>query len=95
MSVYVDKAANSFGRMIMSHMIADTPQELRDMADLIGVQRKWFQSHGSTPHFDIAKSKRAAAIAHGAIELDMRPYVEAMRRIRATWPTTPTGDWIL
>jgi hypothetical protein len=80
--------------MVMSHMIADTPQELRDMATHIGVAFKWFQSNSSTPHFDICKSKRALAIAAGAIELDRRPFVDVMRRIRQTWPHEK-GRWLL
>lgn len=77
MSVYVDDMCDTplgeFGRMKMSHMIADTTDELLAMADTIGVQRKWLQKQG-TPreHFDIAKSKRAVAIANGAIPLTMR-----------------------
>ncbi len=88
MSVYVDNAANGFGRMIMCHMIADTPAELHEMADRIGVARKWFQDPKtikvSHPHYDIAKSKRALAVAAGAIACDRNSFVAALRRIRAS-----------
>lgn len=94
MSVYVDTAANAFGRMIMCHMIADTPAELRAMAEKIGVQVKWFQARSSTPHFDVAKSKREIAIANGAQVLDRRAFVDVMRRIRQTWPHD-RGVWLL
>jgi hypothetical protein len=94
MSVYVDKAANAFGRMLMCHMIADTPWELQAMALKIGVDTKWFQANSSTPHFDISKSKKALAIAHGALELDRRAFVDVMKRIRQTWPHEG-GKWLL
>ena len=81
--------------MIMCHMIADTPAELGAMADAIGVARKWFQADASAPHFDIAQTKRALAIEHGAIDADRNTFVFAMRAARATWPRTPEGKWIL
>lgn len=95
MSVYVDKSTNSFGRMVMCHMIADTPAELVAMAGKIGVARKWFQAFASAPHFDIAKSKRALAVEAGAIELDRREFVDAFKRIRSTWPVIPGKGWQL
>lgn len=53
-------------------MIADTTQELLEMADKIGVQRKWIQKSGTMwEHFDIAKNKRTLAIKFGAIEITM------------------------
>ncbi len=94
MSVYVDKSAHAFGRMVMCHMIADTPAELIAMANRIGVALKWFQADASVPHFDIAKSKKALAIEAGAIELDRRPYVDVMKRVRLTWPQE-RGRWLL
>lgn len=69
--VYVDDMYKSpigqFGRMKMSHMVADTTEELLEMADKIGVKRKWIQQPG-TPreHFDICRSKRTKAIEFGA-----------------------------
>lgn len=44
MPVYVDDARLTYRRMVMCHMIADTPAELHAMAAAIGVARKWYQS---------------------------------------------------
>lgn len=73
MPVYVDDMAAPFGNMIMCHMIADTHRELMAMAKAIGVGHHWIQSPGTYgEHFDIAQSKRALAVAHGAIEITWR-----------------------
>lgn len=83
MSVYVDNMRAQFGRMVMCHMMADTTEELLAMADKIGVQRKWIQYPGtSREHFDIALSKRALAIQHGAIDADKYDIYNCMRRKR-------------
>jgi hypothetical protein len=84
MAVYVDKQRNPFGRMIMCHMIADTPKELHDMARSIGMRASWFQRHASFPHYDLSLTRRAMAVKKGAIEVERRDLVEAMRRIRAS-----------
>jgi hypothetical protein len=83
-SVYVDRVAIGYGRMLMCHMIADSPDELHAMADRIGVARKWFQAppKASFWHYDIAKSKRDLAIAAGAIDCDRNTFVAHLRRIR-------------
>lgn len=72
MSVYVDPSAHPYGRMMMCHMWANTLDELLDMVDAIGVQRRWLQQppKASWVHFDIAKGKRALAVQLGAIETD-------------------------
>lgn len=94
MPVYVDASANAFGRMVMCHMMADTPEELRGMANRIGVALRWFQGSASAPHFDIAKAKRALAVAGGAVELDRRAFVDMMKRVRQSWPVAD-GKWVL
>lgn len=67
----------NFGRMKMSHMVADSTEELLHMVDKIGVQRKWIQKRGTNlEHFDIAISKKKLAVKHGAIE---KPMVELAR----------------
>jgi hypothetical protein len=76
MTVYVDDVRLPFGNMIMCHCWADSLDELLAMMDRIGVQRKWIQGHpklsqprfrkASWVHFDIAASKKALALQHGA-----------------------------
>ena len=73
MTVYVDDMQAQFGRMRMCHMLADTDDELHAMADRIGVARRWHQAppkHDS--HYDIALSKRAQAVANGAVPITYR-----------------------
>lgn len=75
--VYVDDmytiSLGRFGRMKMSHMIADTKQELLDMADKIGLNKKWIQCEGdASEHFDVSISMRKAAITNGAKAIPMR-----------------------
>lgn len=84
MSVYVDKAIYKYRRMIMCHMVADSPAELHAMARKIGVRRRWYQASASTPHYDVCKSKRALAVEAGALECDRNAFVAALRRIRAS-----------
>lgn len=81
MTVYVDRARNQFGRMLMCHMLADTLDELHAMADAIGVSRKHFQNH-DTPHYDICQSMRARAIYRGAKVVDRKELVELIRKLR-------------
>jgi len=65
-------------------MLADTDDELHEMADRIGVARKWHQKSG-TPHshYDICKAKRALAVQFGAVEIGRRELAEIIQRKRA------------
>jgi hypothetical protein len=57
----------------MSHMIADTRDELVAMARTIGVNPRWIQKKGQPgEHFDICMSMREKAIAAGAVPISMR-----------------------
>lgn len=77
MSVYVDSAFIPYGNMRMSHLMADTLEELHAMADRIGVKRKHFQGD----HYDICRYKRTLAIKFGAQVKTARELVE-LRRAR-------------
>lgn len=79
MTVYVDD-------MRACHMIADTDDELHAMADRIGVARKWHQSppKASHSHYDICLSKRAQAVAAGAIEITWKQAACMAHRRRVT-----------
>ena len=74
MAVYVDNYQAAWKGMKMSHMMADTLDELHEMADKIGLKREWFQEH-SQPHYDVSESKRQEAIVNGAIEMSARELV--------------------
>ena len=78
MSVYVGNLEFRYGRMKMSHMVADTEEELHAMASKIGIRRKWFQNKDTDrhlPHYDICKSKKLLAISLGTVEMTDREIV--------------------
>lgn len=82
--VYIDdmykSAIGQYGRMKMSHMIADTTQELLDMADKIGLNKKWIQYPGTwKEHFDVGLSLRKKAVENGAKEITMREGNEILK----------------
>jgi uncharacterized protein DUF4031 len=86
MAVYVDDMQAPFQSvpwhrpMVMCHMIADSHEELVEMADRIGVQQKWIQKVGTThEHFDICLSKRKLAVRAGAVEISWRELVEKLK----------------
>jgi len=62
------------------HMFADEADclELHRMAQRIGLRREWFQKN----HYDLVPTKRAKAIALGAIELTESESVTIWRRQR-------------
>ena len=75
MTVYIDDAFIPYGRMKMCHMVADSEEELHEMADKIGMKRKWFQE-GKVPHYDVSKGKRELAIELGVTEITTKELVE-------------------
>lgn len=88
MTVYVDDMYRTpiglFRHMKMSHMIADSTDELLTMADRIGLKRKWLQKAGtSDEHFDVGMGLRAKAVAAGAKEITMRELAQRCRDRRA------------
>lgn len=93
MAVYVDDMLAEYRAfpgarvMLMSHLYADTTEELLEMVDKIGVKRKWIQHAGTyREHFDIAKGKRDRAIKAGAIPTTWRHYgqfIPARKPLRA------------
>lgn len=84
MAVYVDDVRHRYGRMVMCHLWADTLSELLAMVDVIGVHRRWLQEPPSASwrHFDICLSKKASAIAAGAILTDRYGPVEHVAKLR-------------
>jgi hypothetical protein len=67
----------------MSHLLADSTEELEAMARSLGLSRRWIQSPGThREHYDVCASKRARAIELGAQEVDSRFLVRLRRRKR-------------
>jgi hypothetical protein len=87
MPVYVDDmwryAMGRFRGMRMSHMIADTNEELHAMARKLGLKRKWFQH---SDHYDISLGVRKKAVKLGAIEIELRTLAVMAANKRAGWP---------
>ncbi|KGB99698.1 DUF4031 domain-containing protein [Burkholderia cepacia] len=99
MTVYVDDMyryqVGRLGRMKMSHLIADTTDELLAMVRAIGVNPKWIQHAGTgDEHFDIALSKRAAAIAAGAVPVTYRQCGAMNKRRKVTGSLGSPNDAI-
>jgi len=87
MAVYVDQGKIPYRGMLMSHMLADSLDELHSMADRIGLRRIWFQGEG-TPHYDLCQAKRRLAIQRGAIEIDRRQTATLIRQLRSSQAAT-------
>jgi hypothetical protein len=94
MAVYVDDMfrypMGRLGRMKMSHMLADTEDELHAMADALNLPRGWFQGD----HYDVALATRRRAVELGAQEITMRQAAQIrkilrIKRINVHEPPTP------
>ena len=70
----------------MYHMVADTGQELLEMADRVGVARRWIQHEGRvTEHFAICLRARRDAISYGAIQINRSQLARHLTVKREEW----------
>jgi hypothetical protein len=79
MSVYVDDMRRSTrvtGRPSrMSHLMADTHDELMQAALDLGLRREWIQHEGThREHFDVTETVRQRALAAGIAEPTSYPH---------------------
>ena len=71
--IRVDNGHHPLGRMIMCHLIADSPRELQEVADRLGLRRSYIQYPGTwKEHLDVSRSKRAEAVRLGAREISQK-----------------------
>jgi hypothetical protein len=66
------------------HLLADTREELHDMAERLGIPRRFFQDHPWRWHHDLPAHLRARAVEFGAQELSMHGVGDLLRRRRAS-----------
>lgn len=72
-----------------SHLWSDLPgkageNELRDFARRCRLSQRWCQTHHERfHHFDIVPSRRARAVALGAVEVNLITYLRERRREHA------------
>lgn len=72
MTIYVDQFPEGWGKWTGGgHMLTTNIFELHDMARKIGLKKQWFQKDGRFPHYDVQRRKRALAIQHGAVEIEI------------------------
>lgn len=64
------------------HLLADSRQELHDMADGLGMPRRAFQDHPWRWHYDLPEHLRDEAVRRGAVELTMHEVGALLRRRR-------------
>lgn len=64
----------------MCHMLADTAEELHEMAERIGMRLEWHQGD----HYDVSISRRKVAVELGAVEITMREAVVIRRKFRSS-----------
>lgn len=57
-------------------------EALHAMARKIGMKREWFQAKPGFPHYDLIPTKRAKAVAAGAVETDLKDWLRARRIAR-------------
>lgn len=72
--VYVDDYRGEFRGMVMSHMMAETVDELDAFAAKIGLKQEWRQG-GSWPHYDVSQTKKQQAVQAGAQAVTCRELV--------------------
>ena len=63
--LYVDHVRIPFGRMLMNHLMANTPEELREAAEQLGLSA-YIQSPGTEKeHLDVSEIEAAGGVGHG------------------------------
>ncbi|MEM1167530.1 MAG: DUF4031 domain-containing protein [Cyanobacteria bacterium P01_H01_bin.35] len=80
--IYVDDCKNKFHNMVMSHMTADSSEELMIFATtVLKLKPEWVQCRGTwKEHFDVSQTKRKMAIENGAIAMNRIDYIRMVKK---------------
>ena len=82
--IYVDNYRANFGRMKMSHLTADSPEELEEARIALGIPPTGIHNRGLPgEHLDVSESKRNQAVRElGAKEVAPKDMVVMIQRKR-------------
>ena len=85
MTLYVDNVRTPYGRMLLSHMAADTPEELERARIQLGLPISAVHNAGTErEHIDLSAAKRREAIdLLGAVPVTPRDLVKIRQKRRA------------
>jgi hypothetical protein len=86
MAVYVDEPVWEGRGRRWCHLVGDSPEELAEFADRLGLRRAWLQAKTGRPwkdHYDLPSWARDEAVRLGAVELSMREMGAYLARRRA------------
>jgi hypothetical protein len=74
--ILVDAAIWRWRDRRWAHLVSDTShEELHVFAEELGLRREWFQGD----HYDVPEHVRLAAVERGAVEVEAREIVVALR----------------
>lgn len=81
--IYIGKRKYKFGRMFLSHMIADSVEELFAFCKVLEIDIKHFQVKPGMPHFDICQAKKKIALSLGknVKEVDDREIIRICKEL--------------
>jgi hypothetical protein len=82
MAVYVDNARIAWRGRRWCHLVADSLEELHRFASALGLQRTWFQSAATYPHYDVTEAVRLRALRLGALHGDKRTIILCGRSLK-------------
>ena len=83
MALYVNHARHPYRGMRMSHLLADSTEELEEASKRLGLPEGCVQHPGThKEHLDVSETKRSLAIAMGAHPVTSREIGEMIRRRR-------------
>jgi hypothetical protein len=96
MSCYVDTVRsypNSGLRYTeFCHLLADTRAELHEMAEALGIPRRYFQDHPWRWHHDLPAHLRPRAIELGALEVTIHQVGPLLRERKRAYLSAAAGD---
>ncbi len=83
MPVYVGSERIKQKDYLLSFMVADTIEELHEMAEKVGASSVWFQQSGlGIPHYKLAQTLCKHAISCGATRVDSAGMAEVVERFK-------------